>query len=63
VVVWRRGQRKPQARIDGLVSRIAELDLLHQQGQINHDAYQRQRQDLKTLLAELMRGETRPPTE
>ncbi|MCU0512772.1 MAG: hypothetical protein MUE40_09395, partial [Anaerolineae bacterium] len=39
-----------------LISQIADLDALHNAGQINHDVYQRQRQELKTQLARLMSG-------
>lgn len=59
VYAWRSRRPSTQAQIDALVRRIAELDALHQQGQINHDVYQRQRQTLKAELAVLMRGETK----
>lgn len=58
VFAWSRRQPNTRTQIDSLVRRIAELDLMHQQGQINHDVYQRQRQDLKAQLALLMRSET-----
>lgn len=51
-------RQKPAARddrlIDGLVRQIAELDEAHEKGEINHDVYRRQRQQLKQRLAELM---------
>lgn len=40
--------------IEGLMKQIAHLDSLHQRGEINHDAYQQQRQALKTRLAVLL---------
>ncbi|RMF76825.1 MAG: hypothetical protein D6737_19430 [Chloroflexi bacterium] len=40
--------------IDALVQQIAELDDEHERGDINHDVYQRRRQQLKSRLAELM---------
>ncbi len=40
--------------INGLVKQIAELDSQHEQGQINHDLYQRRRSALKARLAQLM---------
>lgn len=64
VLVWRSRRVTPQSQIDALVRRIAELDLQHHQGSINHDVYQRQRQDLKAQLALLMRTEKQtPPSE
>ncbi|QPC82083.1 c-type cytochrome [Phototrophicus methaneseepsis] len=45
---------KTDAEIQQLVHQIAELDAQHDQGQINHDLYQRQRADLKARLAALM---------
>ncbi len=60
-LIIRARQPNSQGQIDALVRRIAELDLLHQQGQLNHDAYQRQRQELKAQLAVLMRGDTDTP--
>ena len=51
-------RRKPAAQdnrlMDGLVRQIAELDEAHEKGEINHDIYRRQRQQLKQRLAELM---------
>lgn len=44
----------PQKEIDMLLRQIAELDSMHEAGQINHDVYQRQRQDLKAQLTKLM---------
>jgi mono/diheme cytochrome c family protein len=40
--------------IDALIKQIAELDTMHDNGQINHDVYQRQRQELKQQLTHLM---------
>lgn len=44
---------------DALTRQIAELDDAHDRGQLNHDLYQRQRQQLKARLAELL-GEDQP---
>lgn len=40
--------------IDALVRQIAELDEAHENGEINHDLYRRQRKQLKDRLAEVM---------
>jgi mono/diheme cytochrome c family protein len=40
--------------IDSLVRQIAELDEVHDRGDINHDFYHHQRRQLKEQLAELM---------
>lgn len=45
--------------VDALTRQIAELDDAHDRGQLNHDLYQRQRQQLKARLAELL-GEDQP---
>jgi hypothetical protein len=47
--------------IDALTRQIAELDDSHDRGQINHDVYQRQRQQLKARLAELMGEDSGAP--
>lgn len=57
------GQKSnPNQEINALVRQIAELDTLHNSGQINHDAYQQQRQVLKARLASLMSSKTAPQT-
>lgn len=48
-------------QIDTLIKQIAELDAMHDNGQINHDVYQQQRQDLKQQLAQLMQAD--PPAQ
>lgn len=55
-IVWflRRTNSSSQAEINRLLHEIAELEALHNGGQLNHDAFQRQRQALKTQLAALM---------
>lgn len=50
----RRGSDDSSSLIDALVRQIAELDADHEQGRINHDVYQRQRQQLKARLTELL---------
>ena len=45
-------------QVDALIKQIAELDSMHESGQINHDVYQRQRQDLKQQLTALMQSDT-----
>ncbi|MBN2470079.1 MAG: c-type cytochrome [Anaerolineae bacterium] len=45
------------ARINDLLEEIAALDNQHDQGDINHDVYQRARAKLKAELAELMQAE------
>ena len=53
--IWR-SRRGPSAEVEiqQLIRQIAELDAMHDQGQINHDLYRRQRADLKARLATLM---------
>ncbi|MCA9886318.1 MAG: hypothetical protein KC708_25270, partial [Anaerolineae bacterium] len=55
VFIWR-SRRGPSAEVEiqQLIRQIAELDAMHDQGQINHDLYRRQRADLKARLATLM---------
>lgn len=57
---WSRRGRSTESETDTLAQQIAELDALHEQGQINHDVYQRQRQELRARLAELMQDRTEP---
>ena len=47
-------RRNPDAERQLLLRQIAELDAMHEHGQINHDAYQRQRKVLKDRLTTLM---------
>lgn len=55
MVYQRRNRSADEGRlIDALVRQIAELDEAHDQGEINHDLYQRQRQQLKARLSELL---------
>ena len=49
-----RRRQEPSRQIDHLIQQIAQLDEKHDQGQINHDAYQRQRRVLKEELGRLM---------
>lgn len=46
--------------VEALLQQIAQLDALHERGQINHDAYQQQRKALKEQVAVLMAAQ-RPP--
>ncbi len=50
----RRGGQQRNRHINNLIRQIAELDEMHEAGQINHDVYQRQRQQFKTMLEDLM---------
>lgn len=52
-------KRDGRQSIDALIKQIAELDAMHDSGQINHDVYQRQRQELKQELTTLMKPD--PP--
>jgi cbb3-type cytochrome c oxidase subunit III len=54
---WQR-RRNPDVEVQLLLRQLAELDTLHDKGQINHDAYQRQRQSLKTRLTTLMASQS-----
>lgn len=56
------GEQARQHAIDTLLEQVAELDRLHQSGQLNHDVWHRQRGPLKARLASLM-GETDPEDE
>jgi hypothetical protein len=47
-------RRQPEQETDRLLRQLAELDALHERGQINHDVYQRQRKALKDRLTVLM---------
>lgn len=64
IYMARRGNKNnnTEQEIGQLVRQIAELDSMHDEGQINHDVYQRQRADLKARLAILLKqkesGET-----
>jgi len=51
-----------EQEIGKLVRQIAELDAMHDEGQINHDVYQRQRADLKAQLAQLMKEKSSEET-
>lgn len=51
------GASSRDAEINDLLEEIADLDNRHDQGDINHDVYQRTRAKLKAELAELMRDE------
>ena len=52
-IVQGRRQGK-SSQIDSLIEQMAQLDAKHDQGQINHDLYQRQRRILKERLGRLM---------
>ena len=57
--VWMMARRRGESRqIDDLIQQIARLDEAHDQGQINHDLYQRRRRALKEQLARLMRADS-----
>lgn len=59
--VWmlaRRHRRGESRQIDSLIQQIAQLDDKHDQGQINHDLYQRRRRALKERLARLMQADS-----
>ena len=57
--VWMMARRRGESRqIDDLIQQIARLDEAHDQGQINHDLYQRRRRALKEELARLMRADS-----
>lgn len=58
--VWMlaRRRRGESRQIDDLIQQIARLDEAHDQGQINHDLYQRRRRALKERLARLMQADS-----
>ena len=62
VMMIARSRNTEDGQIDRLVKQIAQLDNQHDRGEINHDIYQRQRQDLKAQLAQLMQA-ARPDDE
>jgi len=59
IVLSSRGNRDTKS-VDKLIQQIAELDEMHDSGQINHDVYQRQRTDLKNQLTALMQKTDTP---
>ncbi len=56
VMMIARSRNSQDGQIDRLVKQIAQLDNQHDRGEINHDIYQRQRQELKAQLAQLMQA-------
>jgi mono/diheme cytochrome c family protein len=54
VIVFAGRGNNSRQNVDALIKQIAELDAMHDSGQINHDVYQRQRQELKQELTNLM---------
>jgi hypothetical protein len=60
VFLWLRRRSTPS--LEALLQQIAQLDALHERGQINHDAYQRQRKALKEQAAVLMAAQRPPQT-
>jgi hypothetical protein len=58
--IWR-NRGDDDAQINKLIQQIAELDAMHEQGQINHDAYQHERQQLKQQLGAYLKK--RPESE
>ncbi len=62
IVLMQRNSKSKDAQIDNLLRQIAELDEMHEAGEINHDVYRRQREAYKARLAELMQkdGEEKP---
>lgn len=61
-VFWQRRSDDRGARIDALARQIAELDAMHDRGEINHDVYQQQRLALKQRLAELLSEQNSEPS-
>ena len=53
IIISNRGNSEAKS-VDKLIQQIAELDEMHENGQFNHDVYQRQRSDLKEQLTQLM---------
>jgi mono/diheme cytochrome c family protein len=60
VFLWLKRRSTPS--LEALLQQIAQLDALHERGQINHDAYQRQRKALKEQAAVLMAAQRPPQT-
>lgn len=56
LIVFSNRSTNTRQQVDTLIKQIAELDSMHESGQINHDVYQRQRQELKQQLTELMQS-------
>lgn len=48
------GRDSTQREIDRIIMEISRLESMHDAGQINHDAFQQKRSELKAHLAELM---------
>lgn len=53
-------QRRSGPSAESLIAQIAELDLQHQDGQMDEDAYQRLRERLKQQLADTLRRKSPP---
>jgi len=54
MLMLRSRNHNPQQEIDKLLQEIAELETLHEAGQINHDAFQQKRKALRDKVAQLM---------
>lgn len=61
VVARRQSAPSLDQQVNILTRQIAELDTLHENGQLNHDAYQRQRNALKARLAQVLSQNQRTP--
>jgi mono/diheme cytochrome c family protein len=62
VFIFWRNSKGDDAQVNQLIRQIADLDALHEQGSINHDAYQQERQALKAKLSAYLE-KTRPESE
>ncbi len=59
IILSNRGNSNARS-VDKLIQQIAELDEMHENGQINHDVYQKQRNELKDQLTKLMNKNNAP---
>lgn len=62
VLFWVQGRGGSDREINTLLQQLATLEKMHDSGQINHDVYRRQQQELQARLATL-RGDNAPETD
>jgi len=52
-IVYRQANASVDVQINKIVNQLAQLEIMHNNGNINHDAYRKQQADLNAKLAEL----------
>lgn len=59
IIFFTRRNASQASEMDQLLKELAELEVLHEAGRINHDVYQTRRQSLKEKVAQLMVNQTK----